>query len=118
MQAFLQTYGSWIVFGVLVLLMFRMHCVHGAHGGHHVHSAHSGYDDYDRDPSDTRQDTEHGHAPAEEAADQGSLLDKPALGSFASTAPRTMSAVQPPARELSQDEAEGVGHAGHQRHRC
>jgi hypothetical protein len=33
MNEFLQTYGSWIIFGLLMLLMFRMHA--GGHGGAH-----------------------------------------------------------------------------------
>jgi len=33
MLAFLQTYGWWIIFGALLLLMFRMHSG-GSHAGH------------------------------------------------------------------------------------
>ena len=40
MWAFLQTYGSWIVFGLLLLLMFRMHASGQGCGGMAHYSAH------------------------------------------------------------------------------
>ena len=46
MTEFLQTYGSWIIFGLLLVLMFRMHA--GGHG-------HGGVMHHDNLPDDSRQ---------------------------------------------------------------
>ena len=36
MQTFLSTYGTWILLGLGLLFMFRMHAGHGmGHGGSH-----------------------------------------------------------------------------------
>jgi hypothetical protein len=46
MQAFLSTYGIWILLGLSVLFMFRMHAGHGMdHGGGHDHSQGDGEPD-------------------------------------------------------------------------
>lgn len=49
MNEFLQTYGSWIIFGLLMLLMFRMHG--GGHGSTHG-GAHSGGHGCGMEPSE------------------------------------------------------------------
>ena len=36
MQIFLSTYGTWILLGLSILVMYRMHAGHGmSHGGSH-----------------------------------------------------------------------------------
>lgn len=37
MTGFLQTYGTWLIFGLLLLLMFRMHAGGHSHGGMMCH---------------------------------------------------------------------------------
>jgi hypothetical protein len=51
MWEFLQTYGIWILFGILFLLMMRMHSggAHGMRGGCGM-----GHDQYD-EPSDSKR---------------------------------------------------------------
>lgn len=64
MNEFLQTYGSWIIFGLLMLLMFRMHGggQGGAHsGGHGCGMGPGGHSDHmnqhgDREDSATDPD--------------------------------------------------------------
>lgn len=76
MWAFLQTYGSWIIFGALMLLMFRMHA--GGHGcggmAHHGDEdepsahRHEGYV-VDADPPGARPTTRWPVATGDEGAD-------------------------------------------------
>ena len=40
MADFLQTYGGWIIFGLLLVLMFRMHAGGHSHGGMMHHEMH------------------------------------------------------------------------------
>ena len=40
MADFLQTYGGWIIFGLLLVLMFRMHAGGHSHGGMMYHEMH------------------------------------------------------------------------------
>ena len=53
MGQFLQTYGSWIIFGVLMVLMFRMHSGHGDHSmmGHGDSMSHEQHDDETASPT-------------------------------------------------------------------
>lgn len=125
MEAFLQTYGVWIVFGLFIILMLRMHSGHGMHstrntqGSHGTHGMYGMYGmDTESGDQDRMQHPQHIRPVAEESADRDDIAAQPVEGSFASMAPRTMSAVQPPTRELPQKEAGAAEHAGHQRHGC
>jgi len=64
MIEFLQTYSSWIIFGLVFLFMMRMHGGHGGGGcgmGSHDHSNGNGQPDKERlvqgDESETGQST-------------------------------------------------------------
>lgn len=50
MAAFLQTYGSLIIFGLLLVLMFRMHS-----GGHAGHGGCGGMTHHDNQHDDSQQ---------------------------------------------------------------
>ena len=111
METFLQTYGPWILFGVLVILMVRMHSGHGMHSTH----GHTGDRDRDRDRD---RSLDHTHEVAERPADQADTLAKPREGSSGDTTTRAVSDALPPTRTRPADQAGAGQHTGHQHHGC
>ncbi len=110
MGAFLQTYGVWIVFGIAIILMFRMH------GGGGMHGMHSGGAPSARDDD---QRLNQSYPPAVEPYDQDGAFDRPVAGSLGSIAPLDPRLAPPPARETTTDSSDGsdtAHHARQQRH--
>ena len=109
MADFLQTYGGWIIFGLLLVLMFRMHAGGHSHGGmmhHEMHgdSARRHRDQYivDADPVKESSTVLNQNG---SGVDGGNVGEASSLGSFGGKTAATPD-------DEAQSSAHGSRHAG------